>query len=651
MQAKLFAIPQVLNMGFHYTLQFSRRTRVNVIGLVDQSTDEWAEWYLKVHEPAALREMADAGYTLIEIHFLYGFGLEGEREEWERARDMTRHAHAAGLKVQGYFQFFSVQQELFFLENPWARDCIQVNAEGKRIQFRYDRPALCFTDERVRRYYMDGIELGLKTCDLDGIRLDNDYIKGCYCKKCQDAFRGWLREKFPVPAAARRVFGLSTTDGMDLAPIPMPRDPLWHATVLFRQEQRQKMMRQISEKIRAIKPDAILGGNPGCNRRFDDAYRIHIYTPDLAETHHLVCAENIRYPARTGGTIRHQALLYKHGQAGNFAVFASHHLHNAQGRIRWPDTLEECALSLCEALAFGGHPVCTTWGIRMDAGGKILYQRPLFRKALDPVAAFLKEHGAIYRGAQCDASIGIYQNRESLCGDSPNSWLSLQGAVQILLQRQIPFRLVDRDTDELLNGIKLLVVPDMQLISEAQMARLRKFADAGGKLLWTGQAGRFDDWRLKRDTSRLESWLGHANIAQLPHAPEKISRADEHGNDRQFAGEGGSAWYMDLPMPPSEQEFTAMVKQLAPAPAVTVSGSPFVTLDTFANGNGEHFAHLLNYDNANPCDLTVGIAGAGKIECFMPAGLGTRSAPSIRTTDASTAIMLKGLHTYCVIKY
>ncbi len=651
MQARLFAAPQVMNMGFHYTLQFSRRTRINVVGLVDQSTDEWKEWYLKTHQPPALREMADAGYTLIEIHFLYGFGLEGEREEWERARDMARHAHDAGLKVQGYFQFFSVQQELFFLENPWAKDCIQVNAEGKSIRFRYDRPALCFTNERVRRYYLDGVELGLKTCDLDGIRLDNDYFKGCYCPKCQDAFRAWLREKFPAPDDVRRVFGLPTTGGMELAPIPMPRDPLWHATVLFRQEQRQQMMRQISEKIRAIKPDAILGGNPGINRRFDDAYRIHIYTPDLAETHHLVCAENIRYPARTGDTFRHQALLYKHGQAGNFAVFASHHLHNAQGRIRWPETLEECALSLCEALAFGGHPVCTTWGIRMDAGGKMLYQRPLFRRALDPVTAFLKEHGNIYRGAKCNAAVGVYQNRESLCGDSPNSWLSLQGALQVLLQRQIPFRLADRDLDELLEGIKLLIVPDMQLISDAQMDRLHEFAGGGGKLLWTGQAGRFDDWRLKRDAGRLELWLGHANIARLPEAPEKISPASEHENDRQFAGDAGNAWYMNLPMPAGAEDFAAAVRQLAPAPAVTVSGSPFVAVDTFVNDQGENFAHLLNYDNARPCDLTIEIAGAARAECLMPAGLGTQSTPEIRSTNQNTTIGLKGLHTYCVIKY
>lgn len=654
MQAKLFSEPQVMNMGFHYTIQFSRRNRINVVGLVDQSTDEWADWYLESHEPAALREMADAGYTLIEIHFLYGFGLEGEREEWERARTMTRNAHDIGLKVLGYFQFHSVQQEVFFLENPWAKDCIQVDAEGKRIQYRYDRPALCFSDERVQKYYLDGIELGLKTCDLDGIRLDNDYFKGCYCQKCQEAFRAWLREKFPTEAAVRRVFGLSTTDGMSLVPTVLTTDPLWMATVRFRQEQRQNMMRLMSQKVLEIKPEAVLGGNPAVGRRFNDPSRIHVHIPDLGETHHLVCAENIRFPARTGATIRHQALLYKHGQSNHFAVFASSHLKDAKGKIRWPENMEECALSLCEALAFGGHPVCTTWGIRMDGTGserKMLYQRPIFLEALDPVADFLKHHASLYRGAVCNATVGVYQNRESLSIDASNSWLSLQGTLQILLQRQIPFRLIDRDEDGLCDGLQLLIVPDMQLVSDAQLARFIAFAEAGGKLLLTGAPGHFDEWRLARDPHHLNRLLAHPNITRLADTPEKTEFGTEYDYSKQVGEESGGAWYKDLPMPVGEPEFTALVRSLLPNPALTVSGSEFVTVDAFVNADGEHFVHLLNYDNNNPCDLTVTLARATQAECFMPTGLGSRIVPEVRQTGADTTVSLTGLHTYCVIRY
>ncbi|HNX27629.1 MAG TPA: beta-galactosidase, partial [Phycisphaerae bacterium] len=395
MKAEIFEIPQCFNMGFHYTIQFSRRTRVCVMGLVDQSSEEWERWYLRMHEKEALREIADAGYTIIEIHFLYGFGLKSEKEEWERTRIMVQNAHEVGLRVFGYFQFFSVQEETFFLENPWAKKCVQIDAKGNRIQYRYDRPALCFSNAKVRQYYLDGIELGLKTCDLDGIRLDNDYYRGCYCERCQAAFRTWLTETFDK-ASAKRIFGLSSLKGMSLVPVLDNHDPLWLATVKFRQKQRQDIMLTLSEKIHEIKPQAIFGGNPAISRRFNDTYRINVYPPDLGKTHHLVCAENLRFPARTGESTRHQAVLYKYGQSSNYSIFVSHHLYRNDGSMRWPDSVEECLLSFCEGLAFGGHPVTTTWGLRMDGNeNHTLYQRPIFLQALDIVSKFIKNNSDI----------------------------------------------------------------------------------------------------------------------------------------------------------------------------------------------------------------------------------------------------------------
>jgi len=276
-------------MGFHYTRQYSRRSRVKVMGLVDQSTEEWAEWYRRMHEPESVRRIAAAGYSLMEVHFLYGFGLEGEREEAELTRQIVAHAHEQGIRVLGYFQFFSVQSELFFLENPWARECVQLQSDGPPHEYAYNRPALCFSHERVRQYYLDGIELGLSYCDLDGIRLDNDYFRGCYCASCQEQFRLYLERSFDE-AAARRVFGIRTLAGMSLAPVERCGDPLWAATVRFRQAQRQQMMSALSDKVTSVKPGAILGGNPAVSRGPSDCSTRHVYPPDLGETHHLVCA-------------------------------------------------------------------------------------------------------------------------------------------------------------------------------------------------------------------------------------------------------------------------------------------------------------------------------------------------------------------------
>jgi hypothetical protein len=422
------------------------------------------------------------------------------------------------------------------------------------------------------------------------------------------------------------------------------------AMVDFRQKHRQEMMREISRHLLAIKPNAILGGNPGIGRRFDDPHRLHVHVPFLGETHHLVCAENARFPARSGETIRHQALLYKYGQSNRFAVFASHTPKLDDDTCRWPATLEECALSLCEGLAFGGHPLCTTWGIRMDgAEDKTVYQRPLFRQALDPVVSFLNHHGEIYRGASCNAAVGVYQNRESLCSDALNAWLSMQGAVQALLQNQIPFRLVDRDEERLCDGLELLIVPDVQLVSDAQIARFHAFAERGGRLLVTGASCRYDEWRLPRERSALDFLWAHPNVQRSAGTPEKLDFGSDEECRAYWGGSAGGKWHKNLPLPVHEAEFIARARDCLPPPDVEVHGSRFAAIDTFTTPHGRQYVHILNYDNVNPCNLTVTLRHARNIAVHMPDRLGTRAQPAVQADSEEAVVTLTGLHTYCVI--
>ncbi len=657
MMADLLESPKCLNMGFHYTRQFSRRNRIKVLGLVDQATEEWSRWYLRMHEADALKEMAEAGYNIIEIHFMYGFGIEGEREEFELTRKMTANAHAAGLKVNGYFQFFSVQQETFFPENPWARDCLQIQADGTPHLYQYDRPALCFTHEKVRQYYLGAIELGLGYCDLDGIRLDNDYFRGCYCERCQVSFRAYLKQTFS-PEKARRVFGLACFEGMSLPPDHgVTSDPLWMAMTQFRMRQRQTMMKLLSDKVVSIKPKAILGGNPAVGRMPSELSKIHVYPPDLGETHHLVCAENNLFPGRTGDSIRHQVALYKHGQANGFKVFASHHLYTntddtcqvesvvggaPEGSVRWPETTEECALSLCEALCFGGHPPCTTWGIRMDSTeDKTLYQRPYFLDALRPISDFLTEYSEIYCDAVCDASLGIYMNRESLIADYDNCWFSLQGILQILLANKIPFRFVDRDDDLALEGLDTLIVGNARLVSDEQLKRFAAFAGQG-KILLTGEACSFDEYFLRRESDAMSAFLALPSIYSIDGCPEKLGENDiawRGSNVRGFA------------MPAKAMGFLDVLRTLC-SPMIRVEGNPFIVIDTFVNKLGEHFIHVLNYDNANHADLSIVLPGcAQNVEVLAPTGIGSRRAPKIITRSDATVLSVEALQTYMIVKY
>ena len=640
MRAHLLEVPPVMIMGFHYTRQYSRRVRINVMGLVDQSTMEWQHWYERMHEREALARIAEAGYTLLETHFIYGFGFEGEREEIELTKKLVENAHAVGLKVLGYFQFFSVQSELFFLENPWAGECLQIGSDGNIRKYDYDRPALCFSHNKVRQYYLDGVELGLSYCDLDGIRLDNDHYKGCYCENCLKLFRNYLKSNFEE-REARLVFGIPTLEGVSFVPNNPEiyrRNPLWSAMVRFRQEQRQEMMREISSRVLSIKPDAVLGGNPALGRSLKELSACHVYPPDLGETHHLVCAENAHFPAVIGNRIRHQVILYKHAQANAFCVYPSHHLHNDDGSIRWPESVEECALSMCEALCFGGNVVCTTWGMRMD-GKTSLYERPHFLEALCSIGGFLKHYGdRIYHSAKSSARIGIYVNRESLISDYQEGGVSLQDLVQILLINKVPFRFIDRDEEGLMDDIDVLIVPNMRLVSAKQIERFKCFLKRG-RIITTGEACCYDEYFLHHSQEFLREFFIHANIICLEGTPErrnKTSRNSECGTVMPV----GSGPIME-----------ALYKIYVPA--IHIEAAPFVAVDMYESNSGENFIHLLNYDNAQPKDVKIIIKGkAEKLEIFFPDGLGSVGGkPAVSFDREITHIHIDKLHTYAVCSY
>lgn len=630
--------PAVMNMGFHYTRQFSRRTRVKVVGLVDQSTDDWSIWYENMHKPAALKRMAEAGYDMIEIHFIYGFGFDGEKKEIELTKTMVENAHDAGLKVIGYFQFFSVQSELFFIENPWAEDSLQYDANGKPHLYSYDRPALCLSNPKTLEYYLQGIELGLGCCKLDGIRFDNDYYRGCYCQTCLNDFRNYLKNKFPAEKA-KKVFGIEKFDKIIFPPAENTRDPLWIAMVNYRIEKRSSFMKKLKEKILSLNPDAILGGNPALSKKLPEVSRVHVYVPELGNTHDIVCAENSLFPACTSQTIRHQATLYKHGQANNFKIYPSHHLHVGES-IRWPENKNECALSLCEALAFGGHVACTTWGIRMEELPDLcLYERKEYLDALIPIAKFIKENSSIYEDAQCNAEIGIYINKASSICDYDNLFRSIQGLIQILLRKKIPFKFVDNDQEKILKRIRVLIIPDVSLVSQKQFEMLKNFADSK-KIIMTGSSCTYDDYYLQRKTEDVNSLRNHSNTIYLPDCPEKLL-------PEQIGRAGANFSRYDYP------ENAAVLLDslyLVWNPDFSIKASDFIAVDYFDTEKNK-ILHLINYDNSNPSDIKIVFDGTkDDISIFWPKNFGPSKAPVIHQESDKTIIEIEKLSTYIVIQ-
>ena len=217
------------------------------------------------------------------------------------------------------------------------------------------------------------------------------------------------------------------------------------------------------------------------------------------------------------------------------------------------------------------------------------------------------------------------------------------GLVLILLMHQMPFRFVDRDADDLLEGLDVLIVPDIKLVSRAQMARVETFLQRG-KALLTGLACRYDAYYLPRERDAYARFFENPNILRLEDSPEKATQADlAQAEDSGAAG---------TPVPEGADAVVAALQQLGPAPVIRVEGSRFIGVDTFSNDRGEHFVHVLNYDNTLPADLAITLEGAPEVvSALAPEGLGPVAEPEIELSDGRARIEVKRLHTYMVVRY
>lgn len=634
---EILQIPPVFNMGFHYTQQFSRRSRVNVMGLVDQASPEWERWYLESHSFEACQAIADAGYKLIEIHFLYGFGLESEKKEYELTKIMVQNAHRVGLKVLGYFQFFSIQSETFFVENPWAKECVQIDAEGRNHQYHYNRDALCFSHEKVRQYYIDGIRLGLEYCELDGVRLDNTYNQTCYCEQCQKLFQIYLKNNYPREKALY-VFGIYPLTECRLVPRHLPKDPLYQAMTNFSIDRLNEMMKLLYQQVKKIRPDAIFGGNPAVFRTPPEiCLKNHVYVPELGDCYDILCSENSLFPARTGDSIRHQAWAYKCGQSNNFKVYGCHH-QKKNGKLIWPGNSAQCALSMFEGLAFGGHVPVTVWGIRMGNDEfNTLYRRPEFLEATKDVADFIASDGELFRGLVSDATLGVYQNRESLATDYEHSWYSLHGVFQILLKNHQAFRLIDTDGEHKFIGLETLIIPDIRMVSDMMLAELLSLAKQGVKILLTGESCRYDEFMLKRESETLASLLKHPCVTVWNDTPEKCIE-----NLVDLDNPDGPVF----PFPEGAAEVLNFVEQYNETDC-KITAPQFVAMDTFKNAHDQRVITVLNYDNATPVDVNIKLpAGASDIQVHSPKLFGCKNS-----TIKSNSVKLSQLSTLSIITF
>lgn len=476
----------------------------------------WAEdWSRKLESEETAKALSEAGINWVTTHFYKGFGLETEAEEIAATARLIANYHRHGVKVFTYIQYGTVMPETIQGENEKAANWGRVDWNGQHDGHPYEygdqywRAKPCANQPGFREHLLQCVEKAVEI-GADGIWIDNLNSDGCYCPRCQEAFRAYVAAHVQDPwhdlgLRPEQLAGLTIPRAM------RPRDPLFQLWIRCRVEEVRKSLELICRRARELKPDVVMAANIGIGN-----HQKHVLENAnwhaMLELLDFTYAENGLFPAWTGEKIVSQHYTFSIANTVGVRIVPGAAVGaGSRGlpRNRLPGERE---LRRChaESIMFGGHALGGPWGLRGESGGEdpLLLRDAAWCGLNRRLTDFYRSNGELVGGAVDASPVAILYNFESLLADEPAYRRAYEAMAQVLMQHQIPFRYVLSDRLEKLDGVSVLVLPHVLPLASETEAAIRAWVKRGGKLLATGRCGLYDRWMRQRTDYALSDLLG-----------------------------------------------------------------------------------------------------------------------------------------------
>ena len=572
-----------------------RRVGNHCTGGIDgnaQWVKPWLDWFDE-HSPELMEEL---GLNFLHSRFYKGMGWEVERKDFPNVKRFVANCHAHGVKALAYVQFNTIYPEVMRKEIPDIDSWAGIDYMGRHNLYggyngQYFRWSPCLNCREWEEYIKRMCTIALTDGGFDGIMFDNVFDYPCYCDRCQKAFRAYLA-KIPDPETR---FGFDDLSTMLLPRMDMSRmyhieakDPVFQMWALWRCDVMTGLMMRFRAHIKSVKPDAIVSGNPSPYRSRMRFIARAQNMAELCKAFDFIIMQNSNFPSLLAdGTVINRVRDLRYAQDMGQRIVA---LCDTDTKII-PEREAKFLMPLVEDIVYGGIPTDRTIIAPSPEPGFVNREAYERRKKLHKkFNAFVASHRDAL-AAPTDHSVRIfYPEREILFSEATH--MGVAAAEEIFLRNRVPYGYLVSYPGAPFTvpaGTDVIVVPGLVSLSDAQIDALVGWAKKGGKLVVTGDAGRYDDWNAQRRVNTfLPQLKGLSNVAVRAKA-DSIPRAD-------------LGWCYTVP-PPADggRALMADLAKVGWVPPVRFEGlPPHVFAEYRRLRSGALAVHLLNYDPAHP---------------------------------------------------
>ena len=440
----------------------------------------WLDYFRRIHADAACLSAGGcvAYYpTKIPLHWRSPF--MGDTDPFG---DLLAGCRKMNMVVIARTDPHAVHQDVYDAHPDW----IAVNAQGQKrrhaaspdlwitcalgpYNFEYMTEV---TKEIVSRYMVDGI-------------FTNRWAGSgmCYCEHCQRNFKADY--------------------GMELPRSTDPQDPRRKNYILWRQQRLFALWRLWEGEIRKINPQARYIANAGGGA---------LSELDMKTVGEMASTLFADRQARRGLTApwangkngkEYRAALGRKPIVGIFSV-------GVEEAYRWKDSVQsepEIRIWVADGIANDLRPWFTKFG-------GVLYDRR-WLKVVEDIYNWHYRSERYLRNEESLARVAmVYSQQTANFYGGPAARDKVEdhtlGMYQALIEARIPFEMVhDRLLDpERIDRFKLLILPNIAALSDAQCDQLRSYVERGGSLLATHETSLYDQWGVRRQNFGLSDLFG-----------------------------------------------------------------------------------------------------------------------------------------------
>jgi Beta-galactosidase trimerisation domain len=585
------------------------------------------EIYRHEQSEEVIRSLMDQGIEVFHTHLYKGFGMAAEKPEMEDTVRTAAIVHRLGMKIDTYIQWDSMMYETFFVEEPRAKDWIQRDAIGQPVMLEYGyqqsfRYLPCFSNQGFIDYLKKVVRFAVTEVKTDFIHFDNFTLSAepnsCHCNACKTSFRQRLRAKYSGEERKNR-FGFENVDYVNPPlwnitnrpeKLEIIADPVFQEWIDYRCQTMADALSQMTELIHSLNPDVVVeinyGGIVGYNSpwiRGTDHARLLPHTQVFWDESDDKCEFT------TDGRLITAIRTYKIARTYRNIVLTYISVNEI--------AIAEC-LAFNQTIGFAGVSPLSTDVVKYIG---------FYRKLRD-----------LYAGAEDLAPVAVLRSYASITYNNASAGLSAMLVEQALIQARIPFRLIaDEHLTELSPATcKVLILPNVECLSDEQLQAIQRYVAAGGGLVATEQTGLYDAWRRMR----VEPGLKDLMDGQLPALGrnQRSAEAIVAGQPQRKTVSRGRTVYIpalefDGSLPSAQPYFTLgtefwkrpknwqdLVDAISWAAGenmpVSVTAPDFVAMNLLEqSAKQRRIIHLVNYDaEKNPSIASIAI------RCATPKG-------------------------------